>query len=61
LVARKAANQGSTISEENEMNADDFEPNEKIDREIVREEERVLSPEERFRIVLEKRLKKKNS
>jgi hypothetical protein len=42
------------------MNTSDFESKEKIDREIVREEERVLSPEERFQIVLEKRLKKKN-
>jgi hypothetical protein len=32
---------------------------EKIDREIVREEDKVLTPEERFRIALEKYLKKK--
>jgi hypothetical protein len=43
------------------MNATDSESQGKIDREVVREEERILSPEERFRIVLEKRLKKKNS
>jgi hypothetical protein len=59
-LASEAASQGSTISEENKMNTADCESKEKIDREIVREEERILSPEERFRIVLEKRLKKKN-
>jgi len=43
------------------MNATDSESQEKIDRGIVREDQKVLTPPERFRIVLEKRLKKKNS
>lgn len=42
------------------MSKSDFDPKKNIGREIVREEEKVLSPDERFKIVLEKRCKKKN-
>jgi hypothetical protein len=52
---------GDHLFKEKQMKASDSESQEKIDQEIVREEEKVLTPSERFRIVLEKRLKKKNS
>jgi hypothetical protein len=41
------------------MNESGNESTEKIDRESVREDERALSPEERFKIVLAKRLARK--
>jgi hypothetical protein len=43
------------------MNTGDYESKEKIDREIVREDQKVLTPEERFRIALAKHQSKKNS
>jgi hypothetical protein len=61
LASSEAASQGSTISEENKMNEVDSESKEKIDREIVREDQKVLTPEERFRIALAKHQSKKNS